>query len=105
MPVTNHLRRFPIPPDVENYRREGGVFNGTIFQVGHFFALAFQHDWPGLQTQPKPGSKAVDALPPIWPTGPTVHWPPPKPVDDLGDLHKVTRFLQIASPLAPVSGP
>jgi hypothetical protein len=46
MPVTNKLRQFPIPPDVERYRREGGVFNGTIFQVGHFFALAFQHDWP-----------------------------------------------------------
>jgi hypothetical protein len=105
MPVTNHLRQFPIPPDVEKYRREGGVFNGTIFQVGHFFALAFQHDWPGLQARPKPGSEAVDALPPIWPIGPTVHWPPPRPVDDLGDLHKVTRFLLIAPPLAPVYGP
>ena len=58
-----------------------------------------------LQTHPTPGSEAVDALPPIWPTGPTVHWPPPTPVDDLGDLHKVTRVLQIAPPLAPVSGP
>jgi hypothetical protein len=105
MPVSNKFRQFPIPPDVERYRREGGVFNGTIFQVGHFFALAFQHDWPGLRTYPKPGSEAVDALPPIWPIGPTVHWPPPKSIDDLGDPHKVIRFLQIAPPLAPVSGP
>jgi hypothetical protein len=95
----------PLPPDVERYRQEGGLFNGTIFQVGHFFALAFQHDWPGLRTYPKPESEAVDALPQIWPIGPTVHWPPPTPVDDLGDLHKVTRFLQISPPLAPVSGP
>jgi hypothetical protein len=105
MPVTNHIRQFPTPPEVERYRRKGGVFNGTIFQVGHFFALAFQHDWPGLRTGPKSGSEAVDALPPIWPIGRTVHWPPPKSIDELGDPHKVTRFLQIAPPLAPVYGP
>jgi hypothetical protein len=46
MPVTNHVGQFPIPPDVERYRQEGGVFNGTIFQVGHFFALAFQQIGP-----------------------------------------------------------
>ena len=105
MPLTNKFRRFPIPAEVEQYRREGGVFNGTIFQVGHFFALAFQHDWSGLRIHPTPGSEAVDALPQIWPIGPTVHWPPPKPVDDLGDPHEVTRFLQIAPPLTPVSRP
>jgi hypothetical protein len=57
MPVTNPLGRAPIPPQVKRYRQESGVFNGTIFQVGHFFALAFQHDWPGLQTQPTPGPR------------------------------------------------
>jgi hypothetical protein len=88
MPVADHhLGQAPLPPDVQRYRQEGGVFNGTIFQVGHFFALAFQHDWPGLRMHPTPGSEAVAALPPIWPIGPTVHWPPPKPVDDLGNLH------------------
>jgi len=47
MPVTSAFPQFPIPPDVERYRREGHVFNATIFRVGHFLALALQHDWPG----------------------------------------------------------
>jgi hypothetical protein len=99
MPVTNVFTQFPIPPNVEKYRREGGVFNGTIFRVGHFFALAMQHDWPVLQARPEPGSVANNAFLQIWPTGPDVRWPPTRPVDDLGDPHQVTRFLEIGPPL------
>ncbi|KAB1160981.1 hypothetical protein F6X68_06645 [Micromonospora sp. AMSO12t] len=105
IPVTDKLPVFPVPPDFERYRSEGGVFNATIFQVGHFFALALQHDWPGLRARPNPGSAAAGALRPIWPTARTVEWPPPRPVDDLGNPHKVTRFLQIAPPLVPVFDP
>jgi hypothetical protein len=105
MPVRDALPQDPLPPHLESYRGESGVFNATIFQVGHFFALALQHDWPGLPARVNPGTQAADALLPIWPTGPTVHWPPPRPVDVLGDPHKVTRFLQIGVPLAPVPGP
>lgn len=105
MPVTDVFPQFPVPPDLERYRSEGGVFNGTIFQVGHFFALALQHDWPGLRGRAKPDSEAADAFLPVWPTGPAVRWPPRRPVDDLGDAHKVTRFIQMAPPLAPVEGP
>jgi hypothetical protein len=105
MPVTNAFPQFPIPPDIERYRREGHVFNGTIFQVGHFLALALQHDWPGLQARPKPGSTADGAFLPIWPTGPAVRWPPSRPVDDLGDIHKVTQFFQMAPPQVPVYEP
>jgi hypothetical protein len=105
MPVTDVFPQFPTSPLLEKYRSNGGVFNGTIYRVGHFFALALQHDWPGLRARPKPGSAAADAFLPIWPTDPTVLWPPPRPVDDLGDAHKVTSFLQIAPPLVPVYGP
>jgi hypothetical protein len=105
MPVTNVFPQFPLPPDVERYRREGGVFNGTIFRVGHFFALAIQHDWPGLRARPKPDSAAADAFLTIWPGGQDIRWPPTWPVDELGDPHKVTRFFQMARPLAPVDGP
>jgi hypothetical protein len=105
MPVTDAFPKLPLPPELEDYRRAGGVFNGFIFQVGHFFGLALQHDLPGLQVRPNPSTEAVDALLPIWPTGPTIQWPPARPVDDLGDPHKVTRFLQIASPPVRVSEP
>jgi len=105
MPVTNVFPEFPMPPDLARYRDEGGVFNGTIFQVGHFFALVLQHDWPGLRAQPRPGSEAEHAFVPIWPVGPDIRWPPLRPVDDLGDAHKATRFLQIAPPVVPVYEP
>jgi hypothetical protein len=105
MPVINAFPQFPIPPEIERYRREGHPLNGTIFQVAHFFALAIQHDWPGLQMRPKPGSKADGAFLQIWPTGPTVRWPPPRHIDDLGDTHKITRFFQMAPPLVPVYEP
>jgi hypothetical protein len=105
MPVTDVFPRFPTSPLIERYRSEGGVFHGTVLQVGHFFALALQHDWPGLRARPRPGSAAADAFVPVWPAGPTVQWPPPRPVDDLGDPHQVTRFLQIAPPSVPVFEP
>jgi hypothetical protein len=105
MPVTDVFPQFPMPPELERYRSEGGVFNGTIFQVGHIFALALQHDLPRLRARPQPGTAAADALLPIWPTGPTIDWPPSRPVDDLGDPHQVTRFLEMAPPLVPVHGP
>lgn len=38
MPVTNVFQRFPTSPLIEEYRSLGGVFNATIFRVGHFFA-------------------------------------------------------------------
>ena len=72
MPVINAFPQFPLPPGIERYRREGNPLNGTIFQVGHFFALALQHDWPGLQARPKPESEADGAFLQIWPTGPAV---------------------------------
>jgi hypothetical protein len=103
MPVTDVFRVFPMPANLERYRSEGGVFNGTIFQVGHFLALALQHDWPGLRARLEPNAAA--ALLPIWPAGPDVRWPPPRPVDNLGDAHKITQFLQIAPPLVPVYEP
>jgi hypothetical protein len=105
MPVTDAFPTLPLPPELEEYRRAGGVFNGTIFQVGHFFGLALQHDWPGLHVRPNPDTEAGDAPLPIWPTGPTIQWPPPRAVDDLGDPHKVTRFLQMAPPLVPIYEP
>jgi hypothetical protein len=105
MPVTDAFPQFPLPPALERYRAEGGVLNGFVFQVAHFFALAIQHDWPGLRVRPNPGTTAASALSPVWPAGPAVHWPPPRPVDELGDPHKLTRYLEIALPLAPVQGP
>jgi hypothetical protein len=105
MPVTNAFLQFPIPPEIERYRREGHVFNETIFQVGHFFALALQHDWPGLRARPKPGSDADGAFLQIWPTGPAVRWPPSRHIDDLGNTHKITRFFQMAQPLVPIYEP
>jgi hypothetical protein len=105
MPVANAFPKLPLPPELEEHRRAGGVFNGTIFQVGHFFGLALQHDWPGLQVRANPSTEAADVLMPIWPTGPTVQWPPPRSVCELGDPHKVTRFLQMAQPLIQVYEP
>lgn len=103
MPVTDKISQFPMPPEFAMYRAQGGVLNGMSFQVGHFFTLALQHDWPGLQARLRPGSKAAQAFLPIWPVGSTLEWPPPRPVDDLGDVHKVTQFLQVAPPaIAPV---
>ena len=81
MPVTNVFPEFPIHPEIERYRTEGGVFNATIFQAGHFFALALQHDSP-------------DGL--------DVRWPPPRAVDELGDPHKITRFFEVAPVMASV---
>jgi hypothetical protein len=104
MPITNAFAEDPLPADLETYRRECGMFNATTFQVGHFFALTLQHDWPGLHARANPDTEAADALLPIWPTGPTVHWPPRGPIDELGDPHKVTRFLQMAPPVVPVYG-
>ena len=104
MPLTNVFRQFPAHPEIERYRAEGGVFNALVFQAGHFFALAFQHDWPGLLARPRPRTKASHALLPIWPTGSGVQWPPPRSVDELGDPHKITQFLEIA-PIVPLIGP
>jgi hypothetical protein len=103
MPLTNVFPEFPIHPEIGRYRADGGVLNATIFQAGHFFALALQHDWPGLPARPNPKTKARHALLPIWPTGPDVRWPPPRAVDELGEPHKITRFLEIA-PVMPASG-
>ena len=105
MPVTNVFPRFPTSPLIQEYRSHSGVFNATIFRVGHFFALALQHDWLGLRAGPKPLTPAAGALAPIGPTRPTVHWPPPRRVDDLGDPHKLTRLLMMAPPLLPVYAP
>lgn len=105
MPVTNVFPQFPRPPDIARYISEGGVFNATVLQVGHFFALTLQHDWPGLQARPTPRSDADRAFVPIWPIGPDVRWPPAWPVDVLGDAHKVTQFFQMAQPVVPVIGP
>jgi hypothetical protein len=95
MPIRDAFAEQPLPPNIQNYRSAGGVFNATLFQLGHFFVLALQHDWPGLHVRPKPGTEGADALLPIWPAGPTLQWPPSQPVDVLGDPHKVTRFLQM----------
>jgi hypothetical protein len=105
MPVTDVEWPQPIPAALTTYINEGGVFNGTVFRVGHFFALALQHDWPGLQVRPVPGIKADGAFLQIWPTGPTVRWPPRRHVDDLGGTHKITRFFEMAPPLAPIYEP
>jgi hypothetical protein len=50
MPVTNAARKGPVPADLERYISEGGVFNGTIFSVGHFFALVLQQTGPGCSS-------------------------------------------------------
>jgi hypothetical protein len=105
MPVINAFPQFPMPPEIENYCRAGHPLNGTILQVGHFFAFTLQHDWPGLRMRPKPDSKADGAFLQIWPTGPAVRWPPRRPVDDLGDTHKITRFFQMSPPLVPIHEP
>jgi len=77
----------------------------VIFQIGHFFALALQHDWPGLRARPKPGTDAERAFVSIWPAGEDVRWPPPLPVDVLGNTHRITEFFEIAPPIARVVGP
>lgn len=105
MPVTDAERSRPIPLDLATYIGQGGVFNGTIFMVGRFFALVLQHDRPGLQIRPTPGSDAEGALVPIWPTDVQVHWPPPLPVDVLGKLHRVTQHLQMLPPQVAPVGP
>jgi hypothetical protein len=104
IPVINAFPQFPIPPEIESYRPAGHPLNGTIFQVGHFFALALQHDWPGLQARPKPGTEADGAFLHIWP-GDAVRWPARRHIDDLGDPHKITRFFQMAPPLVPIYEP
>ena len=106
MPVTDVERLGPVPADLTRYISEGGVLNGTIFQVGHFFALVLQHDWPGLRVRPRLGTDAEHALVQVWPAvGGDVRWPPRLPVDELGDPHRVSRFLEMAPPLSPVYGP
>ena len=105
MPLTNAERRGPVHSDVKSYLSDGGVFNGMIFSVGHFFALVLQHDWPGLQFRPMPGSEAERAFISIWPVGDAVRWPPPLPVDVLGNPHRVTQFFEMGPPLIPVYGP
>ncbi len=103
MPITNVARQFPLPPHLAQYLREGGMFGATIFQVGHFFALALQHDWPGLQVRPVPGTNADRAFRSIWPTGSDVRWPPLVPVDVLGNIHQVTQYFQMRpAEVAPV---
>jgi hypothetical protein len=106
MPVTNAERKDSLDGDLEKkYISEGGVFNGMIFSVGHFFALVVQHDWPGLQFRPIQGSDAEQAFVSIWPVGDDVPWPPPLPVDVLGDTHHVTQFFEMGLPLVRVYGP
>jgi hypothetical protein len=95
MPVTNVARQFPMPPDLNRYVSEGGVFNATIFQAGHLFGLALHHDWPGLEVRPIPGRKGDGAFVQVWPTGGVAQWPPPHPVDGLGDPHRVTELFQM----------
>jgi hypothetical protein len=105
MPVTNADRDGPVPADLTRYISEGGVLNGAIFQVGHFFALVLQHDWPGLQARPKPGSDAEQTFMPIWPAGVDVRWPPARPVDGLGNIHRVTQYFAMRPPVVQVGGP
>jgi hypothetical protein len=69
------------------------MLNATSFQVGHFFALALHHDWPGLQVQPIPMSRAGHCFVSIWPTRQTARWPPPFPIDGLGNQHRITQFF------------
>jgi hypothetical protein len=106
MPVTNADREGPGHSDLlERYINEGGVFDATIFAVGYLFALVLQHDWPGLQFRPTPGSDAEQAFVSIWPVGDDVQWPPPLPVDVLGNAHYVTQFFEMGLPLVRVYGP
>jgi hypothetical protein len=105
MPVTNADRPGEIPADLTRYISEGGVLNATIFQVGHFFALVLQHDWPGLRARTRPGTDAESSFLAIWPTGGEVRWPPPVPVDVLGDIHQVTQFFEMRPPMVAPVGP
>jgi hypothetical protein len=106
VPATKVERPGPVPADLTRYISEGGVLNGTIFQVGHFFALVLPHDWPGLRVRPRPGTDAEQAFVQVWPAaGGDVRWPPPLPVGGLGDPHRVTGFFEMAPPLVPVYGP
>jgi hypothetical protein len=101
MPLTNVVAGgFPRPPELNRYISSGGVFFATIFQVGHFFAMALHHDWPGLEVR----TRAVMSFLSIWPGGSTVRWPPPEPVDDLGDPHQITQFFMIRPPAARAGG-
>lgn len=105
MPLTN-AERPETNPLFASYINEGCVLNGTIFQVGHFFALVVQHDWPGLRARTKPGTDAEGAFVQVWPAaGEDILWPPALPVDGLGDPHQVTRLLEMAPPLVPVYDP
>ena len=105
MPLTNAERQGPIPADLTTYIAGGGVLNGTIFQVGHFFALVLQHDWPGLEARAVPGSDAEQAFVSIWPAREKVAWPPAGSVDVLGDIHRVTQFFQMRPPAVAPVGP
>jgi hypothetical protein len=105
MPLGNAVRP-ETDPLFASYITEGGSLTGTIFQVGHFFALVVQHDWPALLARTKPGTDAERAFVQVWPAaGEVIQWPPALPVDGLGDPHQVTRFLEVAAPLVPVYEP
>jgi hypothetical protein len=64
-----------------------------------------QHDWPGLQARPQPGTEAAQAFVPIWPAGEDVSWPALRPVDGLGNIHRVTEFFEMRPPVVPVVEP
>lgn len=98
MPLTNIPRRFPRDPALNAYINRGGKLNATSFQVGHFFALVLQHDWPGLQVQPIPRSRAEQCFVSVWPTHATTRWPPPQPIDHLGDQHTITQYFLMKGP-------
>jgi hypothetical protein len=93
MPLTNVPRRFPRDPALNAYIATGGMLNATSFQVGHFYALTLHHDRPGLQVQPVPRSAAGHCFTSIWPTRRVARWPPPFPIDGLGNLHRITQFF------------
>lgn len=95
MPLTHVPRGFPPLPALNEYIVRGGMLNATIFQAGHFFALTFHHDRPGLQMQPVPRSAAAHCFVSIWPTRQTTWWPPPLPIDGLGNQHHITRFFKM----------
>ena len=98
MPLTNVARGFPVSPELNEYVDQGGVIYATVFQIGHFFALALHHDWPGLEARPIPGSPGDGAFASIWPPAGIVRWPPPLTVDGLGNPHRITQFFQMKPP-------
>jgi hypothetical protein len=57
----------------------------VTFTVGHAVFQVFGHNFPE-QILIRPARRNVNVIRAIWPSGGSVIWPPPEPVDDIGGV-------------------